>query len=89
MIKVKVGQNYELAKNESFPLCWIFTCGWFGCIIHFIQQNRSNYLLCVRYCCQQWGAAVDATETVPENLDADAGDGEMLPKLAHILASGP
>ena len=25
------------------------------------------------------GTAVDTTKTVPESLDADAGDGEMLP----------
>lgn len=50
----------------------------------FIQQIVTIY--CVSgTVVSNGGAAVDATE----NLDADAGDGEMLPKLAHILASGP
>lgn len=54
----------------------------------FIQQI-------VMICCvsgtvvSNGGTAVGTTKTVPESLDADAGDGEMLPKLTHILTSGP
>lgn len=45
----------------------------------FIQQI-------VTVCCvsgtvvSSGGAAVDTTKTVPESLDAEDGDGEMLPK---------
>ena len=54
----------------------------------FIQQIVTIYCVSSTVV-SNGGAAVDTTETVPENLDADAGDGEVLPKLAHILASGP
>lgn len=80
MIKVKIRSKIMSWQKMNHSLSLLDFHMWSSLGALFIYSTNSNYLLCVRYCCQQWGYAVDATETVPENLDADAGDGEMLPK---------
>ena len=46
----------------------------------FIYSTNSNCLLCVRYCCQQWGCSSGPHKDCPGELGSDDGDGEMLPK---------